>query len=129
MQSVAGAAKMLRLFVSSCAGRYMTLRDGMDITSELMNGTYPSLSRIYYDSIRREAVLMAVNNPEGMIDVRVVTFPDIVKYSEEIENLDDDLIHGVISIHWMSNNQFCIKADIREIIIILTGNYYGKTIT
>ena len=101
----------------------------MDITPELMNGASPYLSKLHYDSIKREAVLIAVNNPEDMIDVRMVTFPEVLKYSEEIEDLDDDLIEGVIGIHWMSENQICIKTDIREVIITLAGKPYGHTIT
>ncbi|MCX4028624.1 hypothetical protein H0A36_13905 [Endozoicomonas sp. SM1973] len=100
----------------------------MDITTELMSGASPYLSKLYYDAIKREVVLIAVDNPEDMNDVKKIVFPEIVKYSENVEDLDDELIDGIIGIHWMSKSQICIKTDIREIIITLNGKPYSQPV-
>lgn len=100
-----------------------------DITSELLSGASPFLSGLFYDSLKREVVLKAVNNPEDMQVVRVITFSGITKYSESIEEVDDELIDGVIGINWLNDSQICIKTDIREIIITLTGKPHGQTVT
>ena len=101
----------------------------MDITSELLGEASPFLSQLNYDSLKRVVVLRAVNNPEDMIETREVTFPGITKYSESIEEVDDDLIDGVIGIHWLNDDQICIKTDIREIIITLAGKPNGRSVT
>jgi hypothetical protein len=100
-----------------------------DITSELLSGASPFLSELFYDALKREVVLKAANNPEDMLVVRVITFPGITKYSESIEEIDDELIDGVIGIHWLNDSQICIKTDLREIIITLTGKPHGRTVT
>ncbi|MBV1928645.1 MAG: hypothetical protein KUG81_03950 [Gammaproteobacteria bacterium] len=101
----------------------------MDITNELLKGASLYLSNLTYNSLKREIVMIAVDSPSEMNDVKQIIFPDILKYSEEIQDLDDDLVDGVIGIHWMNEKQICIKTDIREIIITLNGKPYSQSIT
>ena len=101
----------------------------MDITSKLLAGVSPYLSRITYHVLERKLELVAVDDPDKMNDKIRVVFPDVVNYSEEIDEVDDELIDGVIGIHWMAQDTICIRTDVREIIISLTGEPYAEAIT
>ncbi len=99
--------------------------DDMDITQELLKGASPYLSKFCYNALKREVVLITVDNPEGMSDLRKVVFEHIIKYSEVVDGLDDDLIDSVVGIHWIGTNKICIRTEIREAIITLSGKPYS----
>lgn len=101
----------------------------MDITGELLNGASPFLSKLTYDVIKRELLLVAVDGPDEMNDIKKIVFPDITHYSEEVEEIDDELIEGVIGIHRVRENQICVKIDTREIVVTLNGKAYVQSAT
>ncbi len=101
----------------------------MDITTKLLEGASPYLSRITYHGIERYLELIAVDNPDKMNDKVRIVFPQVINYSEEINEVDDDLIDSVIGIHRMAEDRICIKSDIREIVITLKGEPYAEAIT
>lgn len=101
----------------------------MDITSKLLEGASPYLSRITYHVVERYLELITVDNPDNMNDKVRIVFPQVIDYSEEINEVDDDLIESVIGFHWMAEDRICVKSDIREIIITLKGEPYAEAIT
>lgn len=101
----------------------------MDITSELLQGVSPYLSEVNYSVTYRKLVLVAVDDPEKMNPLVRVVFPEVINYSEEVDEIDDDLVDGVIGIHWVHQDKICIRTDTREIIITLSGKPYVEPIT
>lgn len=100
----------------------------MDITSELLKGVSPYLAEITYHVMARKLELVAVDNPEEMNSRVRIIFPEVIYYSEDVDEIDDDLIDGVIGIHWMSQETICIRTDMREIVVKLTGKPYVEPI-
>lgn len=101
----------------------------MDITSELLDGASPFLSRVTYEVLKMELTLVVVDSPEEMHEVKKIVFPEITRYTEDVEEIDDELMDGVIGIHWCNSNEICIKTDTREIIVTLSGKPYAQSIT
>ncbi|MFT6549975.1 MAG: hypothetical protein ACJA1I_000001 [Zhongshania marina] len=101
----------------------------MDITIDLLEGVSPFLSGVTYDILKRELVLVAVDDPEGMKDTKKIVFPQIDRYTEDVEEIDDELMESVIGIHWCGPKEICIKTDSREIVISLSGKPYAQSIT
>lgn len=113
-------------FVTFLLDNYRGLN--VDITSELLKDVSPYLASITYHVIKRELELIAVDDPVKMNSKVRVTFPEVTNYSEDIDDLDDDLVDSVIGIHWISSNRICIRTDVREIIISLTAKPYTEII-
>lgn len=101
----------------------------MDITTEILKGASPYIASINYDLLNRSLELIAVDDPDKMNPCVKAVFPGITKFLEEVDEIDDDNIDSVVGIHWMNKHRICIRTEVRELIITLTGKPYAEQLT
>ncbi|NKB35883.1 MAG: hypothetical protein GKR93_01765 [Gammaproteobacteria bacterium] len=100
----------------------------MDIKSELLEGASPFVSVFTYDVLKREIILILVDNPDQANNAKRVIIPDVLRYEEEIDELDDELMESIIGMHWINDETLCIKLENREIIVNTNGKPYSENV-
>lgn len=90
-----------------------------DLMNKFLSGCSPYISELNYDIGKRKLTLVCVNNVEDFLPHTKVTFSGIRSYSEETtdKDYDDDCVDGVLGMSWVTENEFCIHTDKKEIVL------------
>lgn len=93
-----------------------------NVLNTYLSGCSPYISQLLYDINNRVLTLECVNNVEEFLPKKRILFEGVISYSESTEDVDydDELIDGVVSMFWNSEeNEFILLTDKKEIIVKL----------
>ncbi|WDT86638.1 hypothetical protein [Alteromonas sp. 009811495] len=101
----------------------------MDFTNKLIGGNSPYIQSLNYNLSKREIVIHLLSSADSSTVSLVVTFPKITEFKESLEEIDDQLVDSIIWINYLSQNQVCIKTELREIMFSMDGVPHAEKVT